>query len=126
LEHSVPTIHVDRRNNAGDIAIYVQKCFQKPQALSRLSTSNRVEIEGALVEKSEGMFLWADMLLKELNKKPRASSMFEIFHKAPKGLNEAAKKWLVEPWDHYKSMHWSMYFMETVWIIVVLLEGGSI
>ncbi|RHZ66396.1 hypothetical protein CDV55_101215 [Aspergillus turcosus] len=88
LEQGVPTIHVDWRKNAGDIASYVQKCFQKSRILSNLSKPHRLEIERILMEKSQGMFLWADLMLRELTKKSRASSMLESLRKAPKGLNE--------------------------------------
>ena len=82
------TIHVDWRKNSGDIATYVQKCTQKSRRLSQLSTSYRLEIERTLIEKSQGMFLWIDLMLRELNKKSLASSMLESLRKAPRGLNE--------------------------------------
>jgi hypothetical protein len=34
------------------------------------------------------MFLWADLMLRELNTKTRTSSILESLNKAPKGLNK--------------------------------------
>lgn len=88
LEQPVPTIHVNSSKNFQDIATYVQKSIRKSRAISRVPKPQRLEIEKALTEKAQGMFLWVDLMLTELSGKTRASSMLESLHKAPKGLDE--------------------------------------
>jgi tetratricopeptide (TPR) repeat protein len=87
FEQPVPTIHVNVNKNIGDITIYVEKRIRSSRSMSRIPKTQRPIIEETLIEKAEGMFLWVDLMLTELNGKTRASSMLESLHKAPKGLD---------------------------------------
>jgi hypothetical protein len=51
-------------------------------------------IEKALIDRAEGMFLWVDLMLAELNRKTRASSMLESLNKAPKDLDAMLRRTL--------------------------------
>jgi tetratricopeptide (TPR) repeat protein len=87
FEQPVPTIHVNADKNAGDITTYVKRSIRKSRQMSRIPKTQRLTIEEALITKAEGMFLWVDLMLTELNGKTRAGSMLESLHKAPKGLD---------------------------------------
>ncbi|KAJ5598440.1 hypothetical protein N7537_008524 [Penicillium hordei] len=91
LDQYVPTIHVNANKNIGDITTYVRKAIRKSRAISRVTKPQRVTIEKTLIDKAEGMFLWADLMLTELNGRTRASSMLESLHMAPKGLDAMLK-----------------------------------
>lgn len=87
FEQPVPTIHVNANKNIGDITTYVKKGIRKSRQMSRIPKTQRLTIEEALISKAEGMFLWVDLMLTELNGKTKAGSMLESLHKAPKGLD---------------------------------------
>ncbi|KAJ5193094.1 hypothetical protein N7449_009236 [Penicillium cf. viridicatum] len=73
LDLPISTIHVNANKNIEDITTYVRKGIRKSRSISR------------------GMFLWADLMLTELNGRTRASTMLESLHKAPKGLDAMLK-----------------------------------
>ncbi|KAL3475111.1 hypothetical protein BJX99DRAFT_259727 [Aspergillus californicus] len=87
FEQPVPTIHVNANKNIGDITTYIKKGIRKSRQMSRIPKTQRLTIQEALISKAEGMFLWVDLMLTELNGKTRAGSMLESLHKAPKGLD---------------------------------------
>ncbi|CEJ61519.1 hypothetical protein PMG11_10050 [Penicillium brasilianum] len=87
FEQPVPTIHIIANKNIGDITTYVKKGIRKSRQMSRIPKTLRLKIEETLISKAEGMFLWVDLMLTELNGKTKAGSMLESLHKAPKGLD---------------------------------------
>jgi tetratricopeptide (TPR) repeat protein len=88
LDMSIPTIHVDWRKNSRDIAHYVDSSIKKSRILSRAPKALREEIAETLTKNSQGMFIWVDLMLRELSKKTRPASIRESLHQAPKGLHE--------------------------------------
>lgn len=91
LDLPISTIHVNADKNIEDITSYVRKGIRKSRSISRVPKLQRLSIEKALIDKAQGMFLWADLMLTELNRKTRASTMLESLHKAPKGLDAMLK-----------------------------------
>ncbi|PGG96486.1 hypothetical protein AJ79_09576 [Helicocarpus griseus UAMH5409] len=83
------TISVDRYKNNQDIARYVDNSIKKSPILSRTAKSFRDEISRTLVGNAEGMFMWVNLMLRELSTKNRPSSIRDTLHKAPKGLRNA-------------------------------------
>jgi hypothetical protein len=79
---------VDQSKNSHDIAVYVESAVKKSRALSRTPQGLRDEIIETLVENAQGMFLWADLMIRELTRQTRANSIRECLHRAPKGLYE--------------------------------------
>ncbi|KAK1141293.1 hypothetical protein N8T08_009197 [Aspergillus melleus] len=88
LDASLPTIHVDWRKNSNDIAHYVETSIKKSRVLSRAPKALRDEIEETLTQNAQGMFVWVDLMLRELSKKTRASSIRDALTKAPRGLDQ--------------------------------------
>ncbi|PLB46320.1 hypothetical protein P170DRAFT_429441 [Aspergillus steynii IBT 23096] len=88
LDESLPTIHVDWRKNSRDIAHYVETSIKKSRVLSRAPKALREEIEETLTQNAQGMFVWVDLMLRELSKKTRASGIQEALTKAPRGLDQ--------------------------------------
>lgn len=91
LDLPISTIHVNANKNIEDITTYVRKGIRKSRSISRVPKPQRLSIERALIDKAQGMFLWADLMLTELNGRTRASTMLESLHKAPKGLDAMLK-----------------------------------
>lgn len=91
LDLPISTIHVNANKNIEDITTYVQKGIRKSRSISRVPKPQRLSIEKTLIDKAQGMFLWADLMLTELNRRTRASTMVESLHKAPKGLDAMLK-----------------------------------
>ena len=71
LEQHVPTIHVNANKNIEDITTYVRNGIRKSRSISRVPKPQRLSIEKTLLDKAEGMFLWADLMLTELNGRTR-------------------------------------------------------
>ncbi|RAL16628.1 uncharacterized protein BO97DRAFT_383308 [Aspergillus homomorphus CBS 101889] len=84
----VPCIQVDAAKNSADIRTFIEKSMQTSQIFNRIPNELASSIQGKLIEKSQGMFLWADLMLRELSRKTRASSMLNSLKSAPKGLDE--------------------------------------
>ena len=88
LETSVPTIHVDWRKNSADILHYVKNSIRKSRLLSRATKQLQEEIIETLARNANGMFIWVDLMMRELGRKTHASSIRASLHQAPKGLTE--------------------------------------
>ena len=86
LEVPAPTIHVDLRKNSEDIINYIQTSIRKSKVLSRVPTQLQNEIVETLGRNAQGMFMWVDLMMRELGKKTRPASMRDALQKAPKGL----------------------------------------
>lgn len=88
LQGSIPTIHVDWRKNNQDIIDYVKASIKKSKVLRATKKDLQEEIVETLAEKANGMFMWCDLMMRELSKKSRPSSIRESLHHAPKGLQK--------------------------------------
>jgi tetratricopeptide (TPR) repeat protein len=87
-EKEMPTIHVNSLKNSGDIEQYIKSSIQKSVVLKRVSSKLREEIVEKLSSGAQGMFIWVDLMLKELLKKRNESSMRKSLEQAPTGLKE--------------------------------------
>lgn len=88
LEVELPTIHVTSTKNSDDIVHYVESSIRKSSVLRRASAKFQGEIVEKLVTGAQGMFLWVDLMLKELLKKRSESTMRRSLAEAPKGLTQ--------------------------------------
>jgi tetratricopeptide (TPR) repeat protein len=88
LGGSGPIIHVTDRKNSEDIIDYVRVSIKKSKKLSATKKDLQEEIVETLAERAEGMFTWVDLMIRELGKKSRASSIRESLYHAPSGLHE--------------------------------------
>lgn len=88
LEVKMPTIHVTKQKNTGDIIQYIHASVRKSLVLRKVSAKLRDEIIAKLSAKAEGMFLWVNLMLQELVKKRNETSMRKALEQAPRGLHE--------------------------------------
>lgn len=87
MEH-VPTVFVTSEKNSPDIIRYIQSSIQKSSILKRVSAKLRNEIVEHLSEGAQGMFLWVDLMLKEILRKRSEGGIRKAMNEAPKGLTE--------------------------------------
>jgi tetratricopeptide (TPR) repeat protein len=95
LEVKVPTLHVTRQKNSGDISQYIHASIKKSLVLRRVSANLRDEIIDRLTVGAEGMFLWVNLMLQELVKKRNETSMRKALKQAPRGLKQMLQHVLV-------------------------------
>ncbi|KAI9763739.1 MAG: hypothetical protein M1840_009136 [Geoglossum simile] len=88
FEAEIPTIHVTSVKNSEDIVHYIQSSISKSTILKRVPTEIQTEIVDKLSRGAQGMFLWVDLMLKELMKKRTPATLRKSLHEAPKGLSE--------------------------------------
>ncbi|GFG13412.1 hypothetical protein IFM61392_07918 [Aspergillus lentulus] len=88
LEVKVPTLHVTKQKNSGDICEYIHASIKKSLVLRRVSANLRAEIIDRLTVGAEGMFLWVNLMLQELVKKRNETSMRQALKQAPRGLKQ--------------------------------------
>ncbi|KAF9888556.1 hypothetical protein FE257_008487 [Aspergillus nanangensis] len=91
LEVKVPTIHVTKQKNSGDIIHYIQVSIKKSLILRRVSSKLREEIIDKLATGAEGMFLWVNLMVQELVKKRNETSMRKTLEQAPRGLKDTLR-----------------------------------
>ncbi|CAI7663781.1 unnamed protein product [Penicillium pancosmium] len=94
LEVKVPTIHVTKQKNSGDITQYIHVSIKKSLVLRKVSAKLRNEIIDILSAGAEGMFLWVNLMLQELIKKRNETSMRKALGQAPRGLNQMLRHML--------------------------------
>lgn len=69
---------------------YINLSISKSRSLARFPKLKK-EIAETLTLKSQGMFLWVDLIIRELGNRTRADKVREALHRAPKGLNEMVR-----------------------------------
>jgi hypothetical protein len=92
FEKPIPMIAISARKNSGDIEQYVKTRITKEQSLRRIPADLRNEIRDTLVAKADGMFLWVNLMLKEVSRKSRPAHMRQALLHMPKGLYEAMRQ----------------------------------
>jgi hypothetical protein len=85
-----PIIHIDEFKNKQDMTQYINLSISKSRALARFPKLQK-DITETLALKSQGMFLWVDLMIRDLGHRTRADKVREALHRAPKGLNEMVR-----------------------------------
>ena len=88
LAGDVPVIHVTWEKNSEDIVHYIRSSIRKSRVLKRISLNLQNEIVETLSNGANGMFMWVDLMLRELNSKSRENAIRESLKLAPRGLVE--------------------------------------
>jgi len=81
------TIYVTRDKNRADLQRYIEHEIARSRALRSVTPSLKLEIRAVLSNKAEGMFEWVRLMLVELNKKSRESTIRDALQQGPRGLN---------------------------------------
>jgi len=91
LDVKVPMVTISAQKNGADIGQYVEARIAKEKNLRRISNDLRKEIVSVLTRKADGMFLWVDLMLKEVAAKHREAQMRQVLDGAPQGVYEAIR-----------------------------------
>ena len=87
----LPNIHVSERKTSNDVRCYILTSIERSKTLKLVSRELKTQITSILYQRAQGMFLWVDLMLQELYRKKRASSILDALEKAPQGLNQMFK-----------------------------------
>lgn len=94
LEGNLPTISVNAVKNSADIEHYVTTKVSKERNLRRISKALHDEIISELTDRADGMFLWVDLMLKEVASKHKETQMRQALSEAPSGLFDTMQRTL--------------------------------
>ncbi|KAK6514720.1 hypothetical protein TWF281_004916 [Arthrobotrys megalospora] len=92
-EHPVPVIDVGARKNNQDIRKFLLHRLKKYKNLVRMKKIQS-EITEKLIDGANGMFLWIDLMLKELSTKDRESAVRKALDNMPKTLGDLYRRML--------------------------------
>ncbi|KAJ5199305.1 Tetratricopeptide-like helical [Penicillium cf. griseofulvum] len=84
----IETIDVSEWNNRKDIRRYIETIIVKSIYLRRLPVPTKRTIIETLSSRSQGMFLWAGLMLESLSKIRNTSQIQKTLDEAPKGLTK--------------------------------------
>ncbi|KAK8867413.1 C2H2 domain-containing protein [Apiospora arundinis] len=82
-------IRVDGNDTIGDMKVYIGHRASNIQAKFSLTLEDRVYIERNVEDRSDGMFLYAKLVLSHLEAQPSLHHLQEQYHRFPRGLEEA-------------------------------------
>ncbi|PWY86019.1 hypothetical protein BO70DRAFT_423185 [Aspergillus heteromorphus CBS 117.55] len=94
FHESVSSISIDRSKNDDDIARYVERSVMRSRNLARAPQSLRREVVEFLTKNAQGMFMWVNLMVQELGRHNRASSIRECLTRPPTGLYETIRRTL--------------------------------
>ncbi|KAI9680348.1 MAG: hypothetical protein M1829_001234 [Trizodia sp. TS-e1964] len=81
-----PLIEISAKKNTPDINDYIHFNIRKSKKLRKISTGLRQEILEKLSEYANGMFLYVNLMIKEIQSKDREDKIIETLKNLPKGL----------------------------------------
>ncbi|EPS36037.1 hypothetical protein H072_10431 [Dactylellina haptotyla CBS 200.50] len=91
-EDPVPYIDISARRNQDDIKHYIGQMLGRYRNLKKISKGLRQEIIDTLGSRADSMFLWVDLMLKEISTKTRESAIRASLQQLPKGLPATYQK----------------------------------
>ena len=91
LDQAVPMITVSSQKTSADISTYVVTKVSRDRNLRHLPEDFRKEIVQSLTRGADGMFLWVDLMLKEVSSKHREGQIRQALQEAPKGLYDTIR-----------------------------------
>ena len=91
LENPIPMITVSAAKNTDDINQYVKVSIAKIKILRKVSQRLRDSIIETLTTGADGMFLWVDLMLKEIATKHKEPQIRDALKSPPKGLTDTLR-----------------------------------
>lgn len=86
----LPNIWTERRivanDNMKDLEATLQTSLEHVSSFTQLQSDQRKELLGAILSKSQGMFLWANLTLGQISKAKSYIQMCGVLHNSPRGL----------------------------------------
>ncbi|KAF3169850.1 hypothetical protein EYR41_001342 [Orbilia oligospora] len=92
FETQVPCVDILPGKNNEDINKYISHILAKSRNLKKTSPELQSEILSVLTSEADGMFLWADLMLKEISTKNREALIRESLQNLPKGLPDTYER----------------------------------
>ena len=86
LDSQIPFISVSPIKTSKDIEGYIQKSIAKTKILGKVTRDIKEEVAARLKEGANGMFLWVDLMIKEIAATRKVSQIRQILIKLPTGL----------------------------------------
>ena len=83
-----PEIRISATTNNGDIALFVNESLPKLPHYKQISQSLRNDIRQTLINKAGGMFLWVQLILKELQPYYKSKNIRPILTQAPASISD--------------------------------------
>lgn len=94
---SYPPLIVDEGANSDDIRAYISTRISHKEV--RWSQNLLENVQGKLLLKSDGMFLWVDLIVRTLKAKTTPKQIHDAVSKVPRGLEEIYDFALQRIWD---------------------------
>ncbi|KAG8529667.1 uncharacterized protein KY384_005148 [Bacidia gigantensis] len=91
LGDNVASIFVSANKTSKDMNEYVKQSVGKVKILKRVSQSFRQEVEKNLMAGADGMFLWVDLMIKEISEKRRIDQIRQTLARLPRGLPDTIR-----------------------------------
>ncbi|KAF3227210.1 hypothetical protein TWF192_006693 [Orbilia oligospora] len=92
FETQVPCVDILPGKNNEDINKYISHILAKSRNLKKTSPELQSEILSVLTSEADGMFLWADLMLKEISTKNREALIRESLQNLPRGLPDTYER----------------------------------
>ncbi|KAF3180255.1 hypothetical protein TWF788_006775 [Orbilia oligospora] len=92
FETQVPCVDILPGKNNEDINKYISHILAKSRNLKKTSPELQSEILSVLTSEADGMFLWADLMLKEISTKNREALIRESLQSLPRGLPDTYER----------------------------------
>ncbi|EPS43344.1 hypothetical protein H072_2611 [Dactylellina haptotyla CBS 200.50] len=89
---SPPCVSINARKNTKDIEKYITSMLGKYRNLKKISKTLHKEIIDVFMEGAEGMFLWVDLMMKELSTRNRESAIRASLQNLPRGLSDTYRR----------------------------------
>ena len=84
-------IEVSIAKNSGDITRYITRAYDQSATLPKRADF-RQKVMAALLDGSNGMFLWVDLMLKDLSMRSQPKQILNALKTLPKGLDKVYDK----------------------------------
>lgn len=88
---SVAKIEVSIKKNSADIMTYIARNYDRSPTLPKRADF-RQKVVAALLEGSNGMFLWVDLMFKDLSMRSQPKQILNALKTLPKGLDKVYDK----------------------------------
>jgi hypothetical protein len=87
-----PKIEINPAKNSNDIRRYIENTVMQSKLIRRRPKALRDEIVEKLSAGANGFFLWASLMLQEIEKASRSDVIRKTLNNLPKGLTEALRQ----------------------------------
>ena len=91
FDEEILKISVTPDKTAEDMDEYVQRSIAKVKLLRRVPQDFRHEVVRKLIQGAQGMFLWVDLMVKEISEKQKIEQIRQTLTRLPRGLPDTIR-----------------------------------